>query len=204
MLRRLIVSCMAIFTLTVCADASILPFLASPPVDLGGGQFAFNYDIGVSGDERLDPTATSGDSCFGGPCNPAGTFFTIYDISGFVSASASAPGWTESTQATGLTPFNIGIPDSGLPNVTFTYTGAVVDGPVDISGFQIISTVGGVMQGEFSSQATNNTTDLSGTTDFLFGSVSVPGSGVPEPAFAGVFLTVGLIGFGFARRRFGR
>jgi hypothetical protein len=203
MLRRLIIPILTICTFTVCAQASIIPYLASGPVDLGGGLYDFYYNVSLSGDERLDPSATNGDSCFGGPCDPAGTFFTIYDIVG-LNGAASPADWGVNIQTNGLTPFNAPIPDSSLYNVTFTYIGPVVTGPLDITGFQIISTVNSIANGKFSSQSTNNTSDLSGTTDFVFGSVSVPASAVPEPSFSAVLLGGGLIAFGFVRRRLRR
>jgi len=204
MLRRLLVLIAVGLIATFSASADIVPFLDSV-VDLGGGNFGFNYDINVSSVERLDPAATDGNTCFGGPCNPAGTFFTIYDIGGFVDTGAVLPaGWGVSVQTTGLTPFNAGVSDGSLPNVTFSYTGPVVDGPVEISGFEIISTSNTVAPGNYSSQATNNTGDLNGTTDFAFGSVSVPASAVPEPSSVPLLLGSGLIGFAFLRKRFAK
>ncbi|MBZ5594398.1 MAG: PEP-CTERM sorting domain-containing protein [Acidobacteriia bacterium] len=207
MLRRLLILIAVSLIVTFSATADIVPFLDTV-VDLGGGDFGFNYAINVSGVERLDPTATNGLTCGGAACNPAGTFFTIYDIPDFVGTGAVLPsGWGVSVQLTGLTPFNAGVPDGSLmENVTFTYTGPVINGPVDISGFQIISTSNAVAPGSYSSQATNNTADLlNGTTDFAFGSVSVPkASAVPEPASTAILLSGGLIGLALVRKRFTR
>src|SRR5207302_3049659 len=103
-----------------------------------------------------DPAATNGPSCGGVPCNPPGTFFTLYDIPGLVVVS-SAAGWNASVQMTGITPGGIAPTDTSLPNVTFTYTGAVVPGPMTTAGFSITSTSSFVnIFGQFSYKATNN------------------------------------------------
>src|SRR5438477_2165262 len=75
------------------ANASLLPFLTSGPT--GTGPFTYNYSVTLSQDERQDPAATNGPSCGGVPCNPPGTFFTLYDIPGLVVVS-SAAGWNAS------------------------------------------------------------------------------------------------------------
>jgi hypothetical protein len=211
MTHKLLTLSVAALTLCVCASASIVPSLdILSPVDLMNGTFAFNYTAGVSNDERLDPVATSGKTCppnGNTQCNPAGTFFTIYDIPGFVSANTTASGWSTSTQLTGTTPSLENPSDSpGLENVTFTYTGAVVSGPVDISGFQIISTDGALAIGTYTSQATKNVGLLSGTTDQQIGSVAVPAAtnSVPEPAALPFIGAGGLIGLAVARKRFRR
>src|ERR1700693_6218688 len=91
------------------ASADVIAVLDSGPISLGGGDFGFNYRADLSGDERLDPTATNGVTCPGPgssviQCSPIGTFFTIYDILGFVSANTSASGWSVTTSNTGVTP----------------------------------------------------------------------------------------------------
>ena len=80
----------ALSACAVSANASVITLVSETPA---GPDFAFNYVATVAADERLDPTATS-------------TFFTIYDIPGFVLATAPA-GWTEMTQNTGITPSTI-------------------------------------------------------------------------------------------------
>jgi PEP-CTERM motif-containing protein len=202
------------FSLLVGASARAdgIPSLVSGPI-ADGSNFDFNYMLSFSASERLDPTATSGVACpgLGGKlvqCNPAGTFVTIYDIQGFVSASAGASGFVTSMQLNGLTPSTINgasIDDPTLVNVTFMYTGPVVLGPVDVTGFQIISSLNGIQNGVFTSQTTNDLPGGSnGTTIQTVGSVSVPsGPGptpAPEPASI-LLLGAGLIGIGATARR---
>ena len=205
MIARLAVFVVASLALSVCANASIIPSLDSgSPVNNLDGTFTFNYTASVSADERLDPTATSGATCGvagNQQCNPPGTFFTIYDITGFVGASTSASGWSTTVQMTGITPSSENPVDAGLPNVTFTYTGAIVDGPTDISGFQIVSNNGGMVLGQFTSQATKNV--AAGTTDQVIGNVEIPASTVPEPASLAL-IGAGLIGLAIGRKRFAR
>ena len=170
------------------ANASLIPSLSTETAS--GSNFAFNYSASVTTDERLDPAATDGVTCPGPgntlvQCNPAGTFFTIYDIPGFVSAGTTSAGWSVSTQALGITPSSINATtfDSAmLMNVTFMYTGPVVPGPDTFTGFQVVSSDGGVnLDGHFSSQATKNTGPDSGVSAQLVSSVAIPMSTVPEP-----------------------
>jgi hypothetical protein len=200
----------AIFALAVLANASLIPTLSSETAM--GGDWAFNYSTSVTLDERLDPSATNGVTCPGPgntlvQCNPQGTFFTVYDIPGFVSAAVTTPGWTVSEQLTGITPSTINgaaFDSASLMNVTYMYTGPVVSGPSTFTGFQIVSSDSSVnVTGHFTSQATNNVGGAAGTTDQVSGSVAIPAAPAtttPEPDSL-VFMGVGAAGILLGLRR---
>jgi len=204
------------FAMAALANASLIPVLSSELPS--GSNFAFNYTANVTADERLDPTATNGVTCPGAgntlvQCNPAGTFFTIYDIPGFISAFTTASGWTVSEQNTGATPSTINgssFDSPALTNVTFAYTGSVVAGPATVTGFQIVSSDSGQnTSGHFTSQSTNNLGSSAGTSAQLSSSVAVPGSSAgvpgdpaPEPrSLVMIGLGVMAVLLGGARRR---
>jgi hypothetical protein len=118
-----------------------------------------------------------------------------------VKVSALPPNWTATTQLTGLTPSSINgssIDDPALVNVTFSYSGPIILGDTTISEFQIISTQEAQSIGNFSSQATKNTSDQAGLTDQAVGPVTVPAAIVPEPA-ALLLVAGGLVGLTLAR-----
>lgn len=189
------------------SKASIIPILDSVTPN-GSGQFVFAYQADLQEDERLDPAATMGATCIAPgarvQCDPAGTFFTLYDVNGYVSSSAPA-NWYATAQFTGVTPSTImgsTFDDPGTINVTFFYTGPVVHANGDVvkmPGFNIVSTSGSSMNGNFTSQATKDVGASAGDTDQTVGPVEVPaagrgteGSPVPEPQSAT------LLGGGFA------
>src|SRR5262249_32655315 len=123
------------------ASAAMTPKLSGPP-GAAGGNYAFSYSVYVPTIGSLNPAATAG-ATGPGPgntvvqCNPAGTFFTIYDIPGLVGVQLPLPAnWTYSIHQTGLTPSNInGSSDSAnLSNVTFMYVGPFLSGGGDRIG----------------------------------------------------------------------
>jgi hypothetical protein len=115
-----------------------------------------------------------------------GDFTTVYDIVGFVSATAPA-GFTMTTQLLGITPAAQSPTDSPtLMNVTFTYTGVTLTADHVFTGFTVVSTAGLTQAGSTSGQDMDvrggNLGDTTGTT--------VPRAavtGTPEPATMGLF-----------------
>src|SRR5271165_2471698 len=205
-----------LFTVAV-GNASIIPVLSGAPSGPSGGPYTYDYTAQLQQDESLDPVATAGVTCPGlaglVQCNPAGTFFTLYDINGYVQDSAAAPsGWYATAQKIGVTPSTVigqSFDNMGLINVTFFYTGPIVSGNgsvLSITGFSFLDIYSGTMLGQYTSQATKNGGIDAGTTDQTVGYVDVPnpGSGitggtVPEPASASLFAGGGLLLFGLSR-----
>ncbi len=211
----------AIFALAsaaVIGHASVIPVLVSGPAP-SGSNYVYSYSADLQQDERLDSNATNGATCPSSSgslvqCNPAGTFFTIYDVQGFVKATASASGWFPTMMLTGVTPSTIlgsSFDDQNIMNVTFFYIGPVVhsgDSIFGIPGFEIASSIDGTIEGSFSSQATSDVGSSSGLTDQSVGGVEVPGTNsgslggvVPEPATFYLFAGSGLILLGLRRFR---
>jgi len=102
--------------------ADIVPsFNVATPV---GGGTEFSYSIDISGGSKITDAANSNGT--------GASFFTIYDFNGYVAGSAFAPAdWTISVQNVGITPTGQVVTDNAaVVNLTFTYTGATVLGPV--------------------------------------------------------------------------
>jgi hypothetical protein len=198
------------------ANATIIPSLVSVTGDIATpGDFDFNYQAVLSGDEQLNTGAIGADTtaCTGGTnCLP---FFTIYDFptGSFFNVPSPPTDWGVEFQLTGITPTTINgsFDDGGLLNVTFYYTGATILGPETFAGFIVVTNSGwgGTdPNGKFSSQATENNSGL--TTDQTSGSIAVPAAtsgptgGVPEPAstllVGGGLLALGLFGRRMKRR----
>lgn len=190
----------AIILSCLTASAALIPGLDSGPLQVAVGAYAYNYSAEITGGERLDPTATNGVTCPSSngalvQCSPAGTFFTIYDFAGFIAVTGLPAGWSAVTNMLGVTPSAViqqVIDNPNIANVTFFYSGPVVNGDATIKGFQILSSFNALSaSGSFSSQSTRTDHAVDGTTDQLVGSVAVPVA-IPEPgslAFMGLGLT---------------
>src|ERR1700730_14651789 len=94
---------------------------------------------------------------------PNPDFFTIFNFMGMVPGSEKQPaGWTFSTSTNGVTPYRGGrtvvdpVDIEGIPNLTWSRTGAPVQGPAEISGFSVRTTIKESMIGEYGSQVTRN------------------------------------------------
>ena len=197
--------------LPMAANAALIPVLDSVTGPTAG-LFTWNYQGDVSFDQRLDPTATNGVTCPGPvgtlvQCNPTGTFFTVYDVLGLQTVNASPANWTSSEQLVGITPSSaLPVDSPTIENITWTYTGPVVDGPISITGFSFTSTDGLQQTGVFTSQDTKNVGAQSGDTDQVIGAVGVPAapSPVPEPSSL-LLVGTGIMGLiGMTRQRFRR
>lgn len=210
------ISILALAAFVPLASAAIIPMLNPGSPTATGSNFAFNYTADLQQDERLDPAATLGATCPAPnsakvQCNPPGTFFTIYDVPDFVSASAPS-GWGVVSQLVGMTPSSVNGPSidlSTVVNVTFVYTGPVIHANgviVPITGFTIVSKDSLTAQGFFSFQATKDVGANAGNTDQGTGPTTVPsatggivGSPVPEPGSI-LLLGCGLVAIGLCRR----
>jgi hypothetical protein len=162
-------------------QASFLPvFGGTAPA---GANTAFSYNLvfstsgGAAPVERLE----------------TGDFLTIYDIPGFVSATAPA-GFSLSTQNSGINgPGTAPADDAGLPNVTFTYTGAPVGSDTVFTGAQITSNFGFVGSDNFTSRTH---AFPAGTELGHIGITAVPA--VPEP---GALIFLSALPLALLRRR---
>ncbi|WP_428938357.1 PEP-CTERM sorting domain-containing protein [Fontivita pretiosa] len=183
-MRSLIASVVAVCAVGT-ANAALIPnFASTAPV---GANTQFNYNLSFATDSAGTERIESGD------------FVTIYDIAGFVSASAGAANFTVSIQNSGVNAFGTAPTDNpALPNVTFTYTGPAVNVDATFSPFSIVSSLGAQGNGLFTSETTRNSGGPLGTPIGAIGSTIVP---VPEPTSGLVLLGVGAMGLGISRRR---
>jgi hypothetical protein len=146
------------------AQASFLPAFSGTSAVGPNTQFNYNLVFATAGAaapvERLDP----------------GDFLTIYDIPGFVSATAPAS-FSVSTQNVGVTALGTSpADDPALVNVTYTYSGPPVTVDTIFAGANIVSSFGLVGLDNFTSETTRVS---DGSTLGHIGVVAVPA--IPEP-----------------------
>ena len=169
------------------AHASILPaFNSTSPA---GSNTAFDYTI-VFGTAQLPN---------GQPVErlDTGDFVTIYDIPGFVSATAPAQ-FSVSVQNLGVDGIStLPADDPLLPNVTFRYTGATLLADTNFPNAVIVSNFGNTATDNYTGETTNNVPPLAGNPIGHIGLTTVPA--IPEP---GAMISVGaLAGLTLLRRR---
>ncbi len=163
------------------ADAGLIPTNVSIAPD--GSNFRWTYAVVVTTDVKVNP----------------GDYFTIYDFGGIVPggvggldkiANVVAPAdWTVTSGMVGPTPAGTNpADDPSIPNLTFTYSGAAINGQQGLGNFSAIS--------QFSDRVSSDFTSIShrqvdGRVEANITSTDVPVPGdtrnTPEPATLAMF-----------------
>jgi len=173
----LLASTLAVLTWASPVMAGMIPVQVSVTPD--GGNFRWTYAVVVTTDVKVNP----GDS------------FTIYDFSGLVNGSISAPsGWTASVANLSPRPGTNPQDDSNTPNLTFTYNGPQpINGQQGLGNFMMDSSLQSSGSTDFTS-TTHRQVDGRAETNITTtdGPVSPGGSvsSTPEPS------TLALLGLG--------
>jgi hypothetical protein len=189
MIKKLLSSA-ALLVAATSASASITPTLTGAPVAMGGGNYAWTYDVILTPDQRLTPNS----------------YFTIYDFNYLVGAGTHPANWTYTSSLLGTTPAltNPG-DDAAVWNATFTYTGPTITPPNQLTGvalgqFTLIAKGNHIVTDFFTSRARRNGGPQNNTIFDTIGFTSVAGV-VPEPsAWAMLVAGFGMVGFSMRRR----
>ena len=166
----------------------------------GVGPFVFHYDVRLGGTQTAQtsfpiggvaPGATT-DNSVGFPGSTNSDYVTVYDFTGFTGVETHPVGWAFQSLLTGSTPSLTNPADNpAIPNLTWYRTGAPIFGPGpgllgSVGEFTATTTVGTtIINGQFTSDATNSGGPAAGTAIGTIGTTSVPTPpppGIPEPA----------------------
>lgn len=170
--RFILVNLGFISLLTVPAPAANISLQFAGSTSLGGGLTRFDYTLVLT-----NPFVQLDDL----------TLVTIYDLprvslSSLLASAANPTDWTVATSTVGLTPFGIFVPDSVLPNITWTRTSPTpVTGPLMLPGFSITTNLTWrttAIYSTFASFSDGAEPEVAG-----HGTVLVPAA-VPEPSTA--------------------
>jgi hypothetical protein len=123
------------------------------------GTLTYHFAVKLAPGETLSP----------GESTATADFVTIYNFYGLVDSSVkSPPGWIFSSEASGRTPAMNGYPlvlpvdVPNTPNLTWTVTKPITGGS-QIDGFTATTSVGTVVQGEYTAQVTQQVPAAQGT-----------------------------------------
>jgi hypothetical protein len=151
--------------------AQITP-TGTPVVTWSNGNYTWTYDVKLDASETVTAKVPGG-TCSGGARSSlcTGTFFTIYNFTGYIAGSAKAPaGWSVRVQSAG----------TAIQNLTFYYKGPDIPGPADLGNFSVHSSFGAPARAQFSYQALKNGSRADSGT----GAIEVPMIEKPIPACA--------------------
>jgi hypothetical protein len=169
------------------ASAGLLPVHVG--VTPEGRDFRYAYSIQLQSGAVLQP----------------GDYFTIFDFAGLLPNHQAQPvGFDYASSPTGPTPARLNpVDDAGLANLTWTYSGATISGPLDLGAFSAVSQYGETTDGAFTGQ-THRQVDGHLNGNITDTRVPVPvAPGVPEPS-SWILVIAGLpvlIGLNWLRRQ---
>ena len=160
------------FAVAGSVKAQITP-TGTQVVERSKGNYTWTYHVTLDASETVT-AKVPGEGCSGGARGSicTGTFFTIYDFTGYIAGSANLPaGWKVSVQVRGYTPSTQRPYDSAkLQNLTFYYAGPDIQGPADLGNFSVGSSFGDSSSGAFSYQASKTGSGADAGT----GAIGVP------------------------------
>lgn len=161
------------------ARAGLSPEVVS--ITPSGSNTAFNYVLKFAtlpGSELLE----RGNQVLAPGTIGSQDFVTLYDIPGFVSATAGVAFMVQ-TQNLGINGPLTAPPDSpSLVNITFRYIGPPISVDTIFPGFTIVSSVSSQQSGFYTSQRTDISGLTAGSKIGEVGSTTIPGPAVPGSA----------------------